>query len=383
MADQTPVQFTSDTADRIIRAVRAVEQGVSIDRLASSPGGNPRSVAVTLKVTGSLSSGLYPARVQTWSAGSFSDLDATQNVWLDPAGATYSSGNTVRNCSVQGVNTDGVPVYTTGGTSGSGSGIQVTDTGVYNQTGVSILQFDSSSSVAFTLSTPVSGTTKIVISHPTLFSTIQGTVSGSFTGVNTLQFDNTSTGPAFQITSPSSGVVAISLPAASHTSPGYVDINAGHVQCLGNGAKGFSADIEMNYAPLSSAPSSTGGGILWGNAGGGNDPTGATAYAAQLGGIGTVTSFSGTNHLIGSLVLRVRDTNLSLFTSTLTSATLASSDPSGTPATFNLSGTNAAFAVNGTNGVSGTVTLAKITVGGTNGSLTFTGGIITAFTAPT
>jgi hypothetical protein len=33
-------------------------------------------------------------------------------------------------------------------------------------------------------------------------------------------------------------------------------------------------------------------------------------------------------------------------------------------------------------GVTGTVTLAKITGGGSNGSLTFTKGIITAFTAP-
>jgi hypothetical protein len=34
-------------------------------------------------------------------------------------------------------------------------------------------------------------------------------------------------------------------------------------------------------------------------------------------------------------------------------------------------------------GVSGTVTLVKLTVGGSNGSLTFTKGLITAFTAPT
>lgn len=33
-------------------------------------------------------------------------------------------------------------------------------------------------------------------------------------------------------------------------------------------------------------------------------------------------------------------------------------------------------------GISGTVTLAKLTTGGSNGSLTFTNGIITAFTAP-
>jgi hypothetical protein len=34
-------------------------------------------------------------------------------------------------------------------------------------------------------------------------------------------------------------------------------------------------------------------------------------------------------------------------------------------------------------GVSGTVTLVKLTVGGTNGSLTFTAGLVTSFTAPT
>jgi hypothetical protein len=34
-------------------------------------------------------------------------------------------------------------------------------------------------------------------------------------------------------------------------------------------------------------------------------------------------------------------------------------------------------------GVSGTVTLVKLTVGGMNGSLTFTAGLVTAFTAPT
>jgi hypothetical protein len=34
-------------------------------------------------------------------------------------------------------------------------------------------------------------------------------------------------------------------------------------------------------------------------------------------------------------------------------------------------------------GITGTVALAKLTTGGTNGSLTFTKGLITAFTAPT
>lgn len=34
-------------------------------------------------------------------------------------------------------------------------------------------------------------------------------------------------------------------------------------------------------------------------------------------------------------------------------------------------------------GITGTVALAKLTVGGTNGSLTFTKGLITAFVAPT
>jgi hypothetical protein len=35
------------------------------------------------------------------------------------------------------------------------------------------------------------------------------------------------------------------------------------------------------------------------------------------------------------------------------------------------------------NGINATVTLAKLTVGGANGSITFTGGIATAYTAPT
>jgi hypothetical protein len=43
----------------------------------------------------------------------------------------------------------------------------------------------------------------------------------------------------------------------------------------------------------------------------------------------------------------------------------------------------ASSALSGAGGVSGSVTLAKITVLGTDGSLTFTDGLITAFTAPT
>jgi hypothetical protein len=41
------------------------------------------------------------------------------------------------------------------------------------------------------------------------------------------------------------------------------------------------------------------------------------------------------------------------------------------------------LATNLSPGVSGTVTLVKLTGGGSNGSLTFVNGVITAFTAPT
>ena len=50
---------------------------------------------------------------------------------------------------------------------------------------------------------------------------------------------------------------------------------------------------------------------------------------------------------------------------------------------FSPNGTPICVALYGFSGVSGTVTLAKLETLGTNGSLTFENGIITAFTAPT
>ena len=42
-----------------------------------------------------------------------------------------------------------------------------------------------------------------------------------------------------------------------------------------------------------------------------------------------------------------------------------------------------AFNLNGTDGITQVVALAKLTAEGTDGSITFTGGIPTAYTAPT
>jgi hypothetical protein len=190
--------------------------------------------------------------------------------------------------------------------------------------------------------------------------------SPDYTGITIIQVDQVT---GFLLTQPGAGQAKLAMLSASSSQIGVVDLSA---QTLGAGTKkvdslkvGTTASLPSGveiFAPGTHALSDNN----QTNVGDSSAVAGYGGWACDATGLAVLSGHTGTGAGTHDLLLTI-DANARKLKLTSTSDS-----------------TQPIYSCRGTDGLSSqVVVLAKITAGGTNGSITVTGGIVTAYTAPT